>query len=294
MWLFSTGVPRNRLSNLVAKILSVTPHLYLSELRKAVARSRRLAVVPPVTVLAQFLEKFELASVSEGRASALSDFAGVIRPDSVEAVLVSVLRIHGPILGWDRFQELCVAAGMNPTTFGIYACGSSVVAKVTRGIYSLVGAEILPGTVEDLKREVAASRKAAEWGWSPRGTLWYALPVTETVIASGSVKVGQFIADIADGEWKVCVSGRELEGKMKCGNGFLWGLRRPLVNAGAEREDVAILEFDVSKRTVNITLGSEELIDMWDTGEIDLPAPDISDALSTLPEINFGETSADD
>jgi DNA-directed RNA polymerase alpha subunit len=104
-WLFSTGVPRNRLSNLVAKVLCVAPHVYLTELRKAVARSRRLAVVPPVGVLAHFVQRFELASVSDGRASAISDFAAAIAPESAESILVSVLRMHGPILAGTGFKN---------------------------------------------------------------------------------------------------------------------------------------------------------------------------------------------
>jgi len=271
--------------------LCVAPHVYLTELRKAVARSRRLAVVPPVGVLAHFVERFELASVSDGRVSAISDFAGAIASGGAESILVSVLRRHGPILGWDRFQELCMAAGMNPVTFGIYVCGSPIIARVTRGIYSLVGADIPPGAVEDLEREVATSRKPAEWGWSPRGTLWYARPITGTLLAAGSVPITRFVADIADGEWKACFDRRELDGSIKCSNGFLWGLRQPLINAGAEPGDVSIFEFDLSKRTVNITLGGEELADMWESGNIDLPPPEIGE---TEPEDRLGETSPDD
>jgi hypothetical protein len=273
-WLFSTGVPRNRLSNLAMKVLCVAPHVYLTELRKAVARSRRLAAVPPIGVLARFLERFELASVADGRASAISDFADAIGPESTESILVSVLRRHGPILGWDRFQELCMAGGMNPITFGIYVSSSPIIARLARGIYSLVGANVPPGAVEDLERELATSRKPAEWGWSPRGTLWYALRITGTVLAAGSVAITQFVADIVDGEWKACFDGRELDGSVKCSNRFLWGLRRPLVNAGAEPGDVAIVEFDLSRRTVNIALGDEELVDIWESGDIDRPLPE--------------------
>jgi RNA polymerase alpha subunit len=289
-WLFATGRTRNRLTNLVAKVLSVSPHVNLTELRKAVARSRRLAVCPPVAVLGKFVGRFGLATVSDGRVSAVAEFASTIAAGGAESVLVSVLETHGPVLGRDRFQELCIAAGMNPITFGIYLSNSPIIARVRRGIYSLVGADIPPGVVEELEREVAASRKPAEWGWSPRGTLWYALPVTPTVLAAGSVAVAPFVADIADGEWKPCFDGRELDGSVKCNNRFLWGLRRPLINAGAEPGDVSVLEFDVSKRTVNITLGGEELADMWETGDIDTPAPEQADVDSTD---QFDESSDD-
>jgi hypothetical protein len=100
----------------------------------------------------------------------------------------------------------------------------------------------------------------------------------------------RFVADIADGEWTACFDRRELEENIKCSNGFLWGFRRPLINAGAEPGDVAILEFDLSKRTVNITLGGEELADMWENGDIDLPPPGIGE---TEAEDRLGETSPD-
>jgi hypothetical protein len=272
-WLFAKGATRNRLQNFSLKILSVSRQVNLSEMRSALRRSRRLAVVPPVSVLARFLQTFRLASVSENRAFAVGNPGGIV-PGSAESILVDVLRAHGPILSWDRFQELSIARGMNPITFGIYASGSPVVARVARGIYSLVGADIAPGAVEDLEREVAAARKPAEWGWSRRGTLWYALRVSGTTLASGSVPVPQFVAETTEGEWSVRFDGNELEGAIKCSNRFLWGLRRPLLNAGAEPHDVAMLEFDITRRTVDISVGGEELVDTWERGDNDLPPPD--------------------
>lgn len=282
-WLVATGVTRNRLSNLAAKALSVAPHVYLGELRRAVARSRRLAVVPPAGVLARFLERYGLANVSDGRAFAAGDFSDAVRPGSAEAILVSVLRKHGPLLAWERFRELSISAGMNPITFGIYVSGSPVVTRLARGIYSLIGADIPPGAVEDLEREVAAARKPAEWGWSPRGTLWYALQITGAILA-GAVTVPRFVGDLVEGEWRTRFAGRELEGDVKCRNGFLWGYRRALVNAAAEPGDVVVFEFDLSKRNVDITLGGEELIDLWDSGDIDLPAPDSAESDADLAQ----------
>jgi hypothetical protein len=48
-WLFLPEVPRNRLFNLCSKVLSVCPEIRTAELRRAVGRSRRLAMVPPAT-----------------------------------------------------------------------------------------------------------------------------------------------------------------------------------------------------------------------------------------------------
>jgi len=45
-WLYLPESPRNRLVNLASKVLSVSPIVRLAELRRAVGRSRRLAMVP--------------------------------------------------------------------------------------------------------------------------------------------------------------------------------------------------------------------------------------------------------
>lgn len=276
-WLITTSVPRNRLSNIVAKVLSVAPRVHLQELRRAIARSRRLAVVPPVSVLARFVEYQRLGTVSGNRVVANPNIPGPIEPGTTEHTLIATLRAYGPILAWDRFEELCMAAGMNPITFSIYLSGSPVISRVARGIYALVGADVPPGVVEDLMKELSAARKPAEWGWSERGTLWYALRITGTVLASGSVPIPSFVSEIADGEWQPLVGGRNIDGPIKCNGRFIWGLRRPLINSGAEPEDVCILEFDLTKRTVNLTVGGEELVDIWESGDIELPAPGAPD-----------------
>src|SRR5207248_798277 len=111
---------------------------------------------------------------------------------------------------------------------------------------------------------------------SVRGTFWCALPITRTVLTVGSTTLPQTIAEIASGEWKARFDGRELDGDVKCGNGFLWGLRRALMNAGAEPGDFAVLEFDLSKRTVDINSGGEDLVDVWESGDIECPPAEIN------------------
>ncbi len=65
-WLYLRDVPRNRLYNLALKVLSVCPRIRVSELRRAVGRSRRLPMVPPTRILGAFVEKFGLGQVEDG------------------------------------------------------------------------------------------------------------------------------------------------------------------------------------------------------------------------------------
>jgi hypothetical protein len=275
-WLFAPGVSRNRLFNLISKVLSVTPSLFVSELKRAVSRSRRLEVVPPAAIIASLVVRLGLGMIEDDRVTAAPGLPNTIEPAGTEAIFVNVMRKNGPILAWDRFQELCLAEGMNPITFGIYLSGSPIIARVARGIYSLVGAEVPPGRVEELEHEIAAARRPAEWGWSRRGTLWYALRLSGAVL-NGAIAISNFVADFVDGEWQPRIGNRDAAGRIKCNGRFLWGLRGPVMQAGGEPGDICVLEFDIGKRVVNLMIGGDELVDVWETGDIEIPTFDTSD-----------------
>src|SRR5262249_1164294 len=60
-WLASSRSARNRLANIIVKVLTVAPQIRASELRRAVSRSRRLEYCPPVAILKKFCTTFKLA-----------------------------------------------------------------------------------------------------------------------------------------------------------------------------------------------------------------------------------------
>lgn len=260
-WLFAPRVTRNRLANLVKKVFGACSKLSLGELRRAVGRSRRLAIVPPTNVLGAFIERIGLATVSQNVVSAVSDFSDAIEPYSNESTMISILRKHGPVLSWDRFEGLCVEAGMNPVSFGIVLSTSPVIARLARGVYSLVGAHVPPGIVEETVNQIAERRREAEWGWTPSGTFWFGFQLTRPILTGGAVRVPAFVAGIAGGAWKLKLGGGKIDDTIKCNNSFLWGLRRSLASVGAEPDDICVLEFDVTQRTLDLTVGGEELID---------------------------------
>ncbi|MBM3950800.1 MAG: hypothetical protein FJ311_05035 [Rhodospirillales bacterium] len=290
-WLMATGLSRNRLSNLAAKVLHVAPKVNLSELRRAVSKSHRLASVPPLSVLARFLEKIGLARVEGSKVIALSTFPNAIEPGGAEETIIEVLKANGPAVSIEKFQELCVSAGMNPVTVGIYSSNSPVVSRLARGVYGLVGADVAPGVVEEIGEQLSASRKPAEWGWSTKGALWCAIHLNRVCLSQGSVSIPRFVADYAEGQWQPEIACRELDATVKCRDNFLWGLKRPLVNAGAEPGDVCVLEFERSTRKVRITVGGEELIDLWESGDIDAAASAVLDSEAPEYEDDPSETT---
>lgn len=267
-WFMANGVSRNRLANLASKVFWVAPKVSVAELRKAVAKEPRLASAPPTAVMARFLEVAGLAEV-EGDIAVLKpgvDVADAISLGSVEETLIRVLREDGPVMGWDKFQDASMARGVNPTSFGILASKSPAISRLARGVYAPVGEPVPPGVVEEVAAEVAAARKPAEWGWLPRGTLWCAIPLNTTVLTAGRTSIPSFVYEYAEGEWAARMAGRAIAEQIKCGNGFVWGFRRTLTNAGAEAGDVFVVEFDASARVTTLYLGDDELVDAFEAG----------------------------
>jgi len=278
-WLIARTATQNRLTNVLSKVLCVCPDIPLSELRRAAAKVRRLQSVPPTKVLARFLEVRGLATVTADRVHGTGTFDGVIEPGSVEATMLEVLRDHGPVLRWDRFLELCIAEGMNPTTASIYMSVSPIVARVARGIYALVGSKIDAGVTEEIAADIAKLRRTAEFGWTSRSTLWCAIEVSRKALTFGSVHLPSFVTNFIEGkEWQIRFDGRPFGTVLKARNNFVWSLAKPLERLGAELGDICILDFDLTASTVGLTVGAEDLIDSWESGDIDLIESSLPDA----------------
>jgi hypothetical protein len=159
-----------------------------------------------------------------------------------------------------------VKAGINPVSFRIRLSNSPVIARVARGIYVKVGTAVEPGVVTQLQKEIKLRHKPSDYGWTPQGLLWCAIPVTHVLLSSGSVRVPPFVANFCEGEWSLDTRGIKRGEVLKCGNGYIWKLRHPLDVLGAEHGDACVLVFDVSKRTVSIKVGSEDLVDDFEDG----------------------------
>src|SRR5262249_44783618 len=134
-WLYLQDAARNRLLNLSAKVLGVCPRIRLGEIRRAVCKSKRLAMAPPPHVLGAFVEQIGLGRVEDGTITANPAMVIEPHPDSIEGKMLSVLDEFGPVLVGEDFADKCVAAGVNPISFYIIRLISPVVASLGSGLY---------------------------------------------------------------------------------------------------------------------------------------------------------------
>ena len=172
-WLFLKEAPRNRLFNLSAKVLGVSPRLSVSELRRAVSKSRRLTIAPPQKVLAAFVSAIGLGSVENNIVVADPEKVTTLSPESVEGKFVEVFRRYGDVMHGEELAERCVEQGVNPISFYVYRLISPVVTSLGRGIYCKVGAEVPPGTIEEILSRRRSTVRSTDHGWLPNGNLWF-------------------------------------------------------------------------------------------------------------------------
>ena len=70
-------------------------------------------------------------------------------------------------------------------------------------------------------------------------------------------------------EWQIRIDGKPF-GTLKARNNFVWSLAKALERLGAEPGDMCILDFNLGGRTVDVMVGGEDLVDAWESGDIDL------------------------
>lgn len=260
-WLYSVESTRNRLFNLCSKVLGVAPRVRLSELRHAVSKSRRLAMCPPQRVLGIFVERFGLGRVEESIVIANSGSGTAPTDDSVEGIMLGVLDEYGPAMDGEEFAEKCVAAGVNAITFYIYRVISPVICALGKNVYCKVGADVPPGTVEDIVEGRRAVTRFSDHGWTSNGRLWCGIELTRQVITSGGIRLPAFVADLVQDDWQVTLPDGSEYGTVTCRELFIWSFRKSFAILGAEPTDLTAFEFDLKSRKVLVKVGGPGLFE---------------------------------
>lgn len=260
-WLYSVESTRNRLFNLCSKVLGVAPRVHLSELRHAVSKSKRLAMCPPQRVLGSFVERCGLGCVEESVVIANSGSASAPAEDSVEGLMLRVLDEHGPVMDGEVFAEKCIAAGVNAISFYIYRVNSPVICALGKNVYCKVGADVPPGTVEDIVESRRAITRLSDHGWSSAGRLWCGIELTRQVITSGGILLPAFVGDLVQGDWQVMLPDGSEYGTVTCRELFIWSFRNSFAILGAEPADLTALEFDLKSRKVLVKVGGPSLFE---------------------------------
>jgi hypothetical protein len=261
-WLYSRDTPRNRLFNLCAKVLGVSPRIRLSELRRAVARSRRLSMAPPKNILGAFVESFGLGTINAEIVEATPSMVASPNPESIEGKILAVFDQYGSVMDGEELAERCIAAGVNAISFYIYRLISPIIASLGKGIFCRVGAEVAPGIIEDILSKRRSIPRSSDHGWMPNGNLWFGLELIRVIITAGSLRLPPFVADLVQGEWDVQLPDGTVYDRVTCRDLFVRSFRKAFAVLGAEPDDLMALEFDKKMRRVIVRIGGPSLFEV--------------------------------
>jgi len=261
-WFWFQSPKRNRLLNVIKKILSVAYSIDISELRAGVSRFHRLrGLAPTRRVLLEFCKQIEWCIVNGTTIELRKQISWeqTLR-SNIEWAFVSVLKEYGPVMQREELEKECVGLGMNVNSFYQYLAFSPILCKFATGVYGLRGTKVSPGIVESM---IPKKKRAftMDYGWTSDGSIWLTRELSKSVLQSGVIAIPSAMKDHLQGIFKCKTADGIQIGTINIKECTGWRLGSIFRRRGGEVGDHILLIFNILKRETKILLGDKDIID---------------------------------
>jgi len=265
-WFWFSSVSRNRLLNMIQKILSVAGEIDISELRSGISRNRRMeGFSPPRRVLLELCRQLPWCRVEDNMVIADPPLNWEkILAGSTEWAMTAILKEHGLVMPTTKFEELCLDLGMNQTTFEIYISSSPIITKYAMGVYGLRGAKIHPGIIESLKPPKQKHEKVLlDFGWTLDNGVWLGHKISQAMIRTGVFTIPAAMKQFIQGDFNLKAADGVYIGNLKAKDFSGWSLSTFFRRRGGEPGDYLVLTFDLGSHEAKAYIGDEGLLDIF-------------------------------
>jgi hypothetical protein len=266
-WLWFPRLSRNRMLNYARKILSLSPRISIHELRQGIARHHRMkGFAPPTRALRALFASLDGYRVDGDFVIAEPPPDPEVVLGGVEQTMVRVLLEHGPVLSGADFERWCVQAGVNRSTFYVYLGYWPIFSRLAPGLYSIRGAEVPPGLVEELQERAQRSRLGKvlrDFGWCDDQRIWIGYVCSRSTTSSGVVHIPAAMSDYLSGDFRLEAEDGVRVGTLVVGNSLAWGLSPFFRRRGGEPGDTLVLVIDTQSRVAQVRVGDESLLDQY-------------------------------
>lgn len=261
-WFWLQSQSRNRLLNVIRKILSVASSVDISELRAGISRFHRLSgLAPTKKVLLELCKQIQWCSVN-GTTIELKKQISWERTlrGTTEWAFASLLKEYGPVMRREDLEKECKSLGMNLNTFYQYLTFSPIICKYATGLYGLRGAKVPPGLVESL---ISKKKKVAtlDYGWTPDGNIWIVHKLSAASIQSGVIGIPSAMKEHLQGIFSCTTADGVQIGNIKIKDAACWGLGSFFRRRGGEEEDHILIIFSIVNKKAKIYIGDEDILD---------------------------------
>jgi len=260
-WFWIHFLPRNRLLNRIDKILSVAAKIHVSELRSAIARDYCFrSFAPPSRVLLELCRRMAGCRVEGNFIICDKPLPWETLFSDGELAMITILCDYGPIINSQKFEKICIDSGLSRSTFIRHLTYSPAIVRYGRGLYSLVGANILPGYVESVQKESRKRKKRVllDYGWH-HGKIWLGYRLSRNMIHSGCFSIPRSMKNLFNREFALETEEGETMAKLVLTENGGWGLNKLFRRRGGEPGDYLALVFDINKRKTLAYMGDSNL-----------------------------------
>ena len=258
-WFTICDAPRNRLSNVIRKVMSVTPKISVTELRSAIKRVHRLdGFAPPSEILKTFCSNLPFCKVEGDYVIATTPIAIDETLGEIERSFYEILREHDSIMTLNVLREKSLQRGMNTNSFYQNLACSPIFCRLAREVYALVGAEIPPGTIEEISRPTVRETVLVGHGWCDDGRVWISYRLNPSNMRSGVFSLPASLKNIVSGQYLMQSSGTEARTSILAEGERLTGLHRPVAIRGGEAGDVIVITFDLRQGIAEVRFAAED------------------------------------
>ena len=236
-WFRLLGIEKHGLPKAIDKVLAVAGAVTAAQLRAAPGRNRRLwKELPPEGVLLGFCRQMAGVRVEGGRiiSDPPRDWKNALT--GVEAKLVETLLAHGPVMERGAMEDLCVADGMNRFSFHAFISWSPVITPHGHSLYGLLGTEVTPQQVEELRAQRRANRVnhrvLDRHGRTDDGRVWLSYRLSKAASTYAVITVPAALKKVVRGRFQLLSPQGRPVGHLATKDGRAWGLGAFLRQAG--------------------------------------------------------------
>ncbi len=182
---------------------------------------------------------------------------------SNEWLMISILKEYGPILDYYKFRSLCLDYGMKESTFYMYLSNSPLLAKYAPLVYGIRGLKIMPGKIEDLKKDHKPKKVLKDYGWTEDGKIWIAYEISDSILRMGNVSIPTSMKPYIEDNYSLKTADNVLIGELRIKESTGWGLKDFFNRRGGEVGDFLVIELNNKKNEGKVYLGNYELMDQF-------------------------------
>lgn len=263
-WFTVLGLPRNRLLNIMRKVLAVADAIEVRSLREGIQRQFHMrGFAPPTRILERLADELPWCARTGQSINGTPDgSAPTVLISPTEQTLVRVLRQRGPVMSGHELVAEAVREGAGDVAVNTALCYSPILQRVAFGVYALRGDKLEPGLVaRAIEAASAQSRRLIDFGWSRNRTLWLAMRLSRSTVRTGIFGIPSGLRRQLKDAYVCGTKSEPTAERLRCNKSQAWGLKRLIAQAGARPDDVMLLEFDNRAEIVEVSFGTDS--DTW-------------------------------